>query len=72
MLSITGIHAAKASEFQPLHKDLFYRMLAGQAATEPMKLMTNDKMLQAYGTFVTLVQVSPICAFRHPVRDRVR
>jgi PIN domain nuclease of toxin-antitoxin system len=55
MLSITGAHAAKAAELPPLHKDPFDRMLAAQAASEPMILMTNDRMLQAYGTFVTLL-----------------
>jgi PIN domain nuclease of toxin-antitoxin system len=55
VLSITGIHAAKAAELPPLHKDPFDRLLAAQAATEPMILMTNDKVLQGYGTFVTLI-----------------
>ncbi len=55
MLSISGTHAAKAAELPPLHKDPFDRLLAAQAATEPMILMTNDRMLQGYGTFVTLI-----------------
>jgi PIN domain nuclease of toxin-antitoxin system len=55
MLSITGEHAAKAAELPPLHKDPFDRLLAAQAATEPMILMTNDRMLEGYGTFITLI-----------------
>jgi PIN domain nuclease of toxin-antitoxin system len=55
MLSITGEHAAKAAELPPLHKDPFDRLLAAQAAIEPMILITNDRMLKGYGTFVTLV-----------------
>jgi len=55
MLSITGQHAAKAAELSPLHKDPFDRLLAAQAATEPMILITNDRMLEGYGTFVTLI-----------------
>jgi PIN domain nuclease of toxin-antitoxin system len=55
MLSITGEHAAKAAELPPLHKDPFDRLLAAQAATEPMILITNDRMLEGYGTFVTLI-----------------
>jgi PIN domain nuclease of toxin-antitoxin system len=55
MLSITGQHAAKAAELPPLHKDPFDRLLAAQAATEPMILITNDRMLEGYGTFVTLI-----------------
>jgi PIN domain nuclease of toxin-antitoxin system len=55
MLSITGEHAAKAAELPPLHKDPFDRLLAAQAATEPMILITNDRMLEGYGSFVTLI-----------------
>jgi PIN domain nuclease of toxin-antitoxin system len=55
MLSITGQHAAKAAELPPLHKDPIDRLLAAQAATEPMILITNDRMLEGYGTFVTLI-----------------
>jgi PIN domain nuclease of toxin-antitoxin system len=55
MLSITGEHAAKAAELPPLHKDPFDRLLAAQAATEPMILITNDRMLEGYGNFVTLI-----------------
>jgi PIN domain nuclease of toxin-antitoxin system len=55
MLSITGEHAAKAAELPPLHKDPFDRLLAAQAAIEPMILITNDRMLKGYGTFVTLI-----------------
>jgi PIN domain nuclease of toxin-antitoxin system len=55
MLPITGEHAAKASGLPPLHKDPFDRLLVAQAAIEPMILITNDKMLQGYGSFVTLI-----------------
>jgi PIN domain nuclease of toxin-antitoxin system len=55
MLSITGAHAAKAADLPPLHKDPFDRLLAAQAAIEPMILITNDRMLEGYGSFVTLV-----------------
>jgi PIN domain nuclease of toxin-antitoxin system len=55
MLSITGEHAAKAANLPPLHKDPFDRLLAAQACVEPMILITNDKVLQGYGAFVTLV-----------------
>jgi PIN domain nuclease of toxin-antitoxin system len=55
MLNITAEHAAKAAELPPLHRDPFDRLLAAQAAIEPMILVTNDKLLQGYGSFVTLV-----------------
>jgi PIN domain nuclease of toxin-antitoxin system len=55
MLSIAGEHAAKAANLPPLHKDPFDRLLATQASVEPMILITNDKVLQSYGAFVTLV-----------------
>jgi PIN domain nuclease of toxin-antitoxin system len=55
MLSITGAHAAKAADLPPLHKDPFDRLLAAQAAIEPMILITNDRILKGYGTFVTVI-----------------
>lgn len=55
MLSITGEHAAKAAELPLLHKDPFDRLLVAQAAIEPMILITNDKKLEGYGSFITLV-----------------
>jgi PIN domain nuclease of toxin-antitoxin system len=54
MLPITGQHAAKVAELPPLHKDPFDRMLVAQASVEPMILFTNDDVLAAYGSFVTL------------------
>lgn len=54
-LSITGAHAAKAADLAPLHTDPFDRLLAAQAAIEPLILITNDRMLEGYGSFVTLV-----------------
>lgn len=52
MLSITGEHAAQVSELPVHHKDPFDRMLVAQASTEPMRLLTNDEILRAYGSFV--------------------
>ena len=54
MLPITGQHAAKVAELPPLHRDPFDRMLVAQASVEPMILFTNDDVLAAYGSFVTL------------------
>jgi PIN domain nuclease of toxin-antitoxin system len=55
MHSITGAHAAKAADLPPFHMDPFDRLLAAQAAIEPMILITNDRMLEGYGSFVTFV-----------------
>jgi PIN domain nuclease of toxin-antitoxin system len=38
-----------------LHKDHFDRLLAAQAALEPLILVTNDRMLEGYGSFVSLL-----------------
>jgi PIN domain nuclease of toxin-antitoxin system len=54
-LSISGAHAAHAAALPPLHKDPFDRLLVAQASLEPLILMTNDRMLQGYGSFVTLI-----------------
>lgn len=55
LLPITGEHAAKVVMLPPIHKDPFDRMLVAQALTEPLILLTNDEVLAAYGSFVTLV-----------------
>ncbi len=54
LLPVTGEHAAKVAELPLLHKDPFDRMLVAQAAVEPMQLLTDDKMLRGYGSFVTI------------------
>jgi len=55
LLSISGAHAAHAAALPPLHKDPFDRLLVAQASLEPLILITNDKLLQGYGSFVTLI-----------------
>jgi PIN domain nuclease of toxin-antitoxin system len=54
VLPITGEHAARVTKLPALHKDPFDRMLVAQALTEPMLLLTNDSVLPAYGSFITL------------------
>jgi PIN domain nuclease of toxin-antitoxin system len=54
MLPITGQHAAKVAGLPPLSKNPFDRMLVAQASVEPMILFTNDDVLAAYRSFVTL------------------
>jgi len=54
-LPIASIHAA-ATEALPLHHaDPFDRILVAQAESEPMCLVTHDRMLPQYGDTVLLV-----------------
>jgi PIN domain nuclease of toxin-antitoxin system len=51
-LPITSEHAAHVAGLPPIHRDPFDRLLIAQAQTEPMRLVTNDSMLAAYGDIV--------------------
>ena len=53
-LDITGLHAVIAASLPRLHGDPFDRMLVAQAQVESALLVTRDKALQGYGTFVTV------------------
>lgn len=52
ILPVTAAHAAAIDDLPPLHGDPFDRMLVAQALTEPMRLLTSDKRLEAYGALV--------------------
>jgi PIN domain nuclease of toxin-antitoxin system len=54
MLAISGEHAAHVAELPVHHRDPFDRLLVAQAAIEPMRLLTNDGVLLAYGSFVII------------------
>lgn len=54
-LAVTTAHAARVAQLPPLHRDPFDRLLVAQALTEPMRLLTNDRALAAYGDIVTVV-----------------
>jgi PIN domain nuclease of toxin-antitoxin system len=54
-LSITGEHAARVASLPPVHRDPFDRLLIAQALEEPMRLLTDDAVLGAYGEIVTVV-----------------
>jgi len=53
-LPVTGEHAARAASLPPIHRDPFDRLLVAQALTEPMRLLTTDKVLAGYGDIVTV------------------
>ncbi len=55
LLPITGEHAARVARLPTHHKDPFDRILIAQALTEPMILLTNDKVLERYGDLVQVV-----------------
>lgn len=55
ILPVTAEHAAAVDDLPtvPGHHDPFDRMLVAQALTEPMRLLTRDARLEAYGALVT-------------------
>ena len=54
-LSITSVHTA-ATEALPLHHaDPFDRILVAQAKSEPMHLLTHDRLLPQYGDGILFV-----------------
>jgi PIN domain nuclease of toxin-antitoxin system len=52
MLNVTPRHAARLDGLPPLHGDPFDRMLIAQALSEPLRLLTADRALAAYGAMV--------------------
>lgn len=54
-LPIEPEHAAAIEKLPPYHQDPFDRMLVAQAMTEPMRLLTRDAQLPAYGDWVEAV-----------------
>ncbi len=49
MLPISPAHAAAIEQLPRLHDDPFDRMLLAQAITEPLRLLTSDARVLAYG-----------------------
>lgn len=54
-LPIEAEHAAAIERLPSHHQDPFDRMLVAQAMTEPMRLLTRDAQLPAYGDWVEAV-----------------
>jgi len=54
-LPIAGEHAARVATLPPIHRDPFDRLLVAQALVEPMRLLTDDAVLGAYGEIVTVI-----------------
>ena len=54
-LDISSTHAAFVETLPAHHADPFDRMLVAQALSEPMRLLTHDKMVASYSNLVLLV-----------------
>jgi PIN domain nuclease of toxin-antitoxin system len=54
-LPISGQHCARIVDLPPVHRDPFDRLLIAQALTEPMRFVTADASLRAYGDIVMVV-----------------
>lgn len=54
-LPITSSHAAATEELPLHHSDPFDRILVAQAVSEPMRLLTHDSKLPAYGDCIEYV-----------------
>lgn len=54
-LDISSLHAVLVESLPFHHADPFDRMLVAQALSEPMRLLTHDKMLSAYSDTVILI-----------------
>ncbi len=54
-LQVTAVHAAATEQLPPHHEDPFDRMLVAQAFSEPLRLLTHDRQLPAYGEWVEFV-----------------
>lgn len=54
-LLFTFVHAAAVARLPDHHRDPFDRALIAQALSEPLRLLTHDRALAAYGNIVMLV-----------------
>ena len=55
LLAISPAHTVAASDLPPLHADPFDRMLVAQSLAEPLRLMTHDAQVAAYGDSIIRV-----------------
>lgn len=54
-LPVLGTHAVAVEPLAPIHGDPFDRILVAQALTEPLRLVTHDKLLRQYSDSVMVV-----------------
>ena len=55
ILSVTAAHAVAVELLPLIHHDPFVRLLVAQALTEPLRLVTGDRLLTRYSDTVILV-----------------
>ncbi len=51
-LGVTVQHAVAIADLPPIHSDPFDRMLIAQARSEPLRLVTHDATVAAYGDWI--------------------
>ena len=55
MLPASPRHAAAVEELPPIHNDPFDRLLVAQALTEPLILVTHDRIVASYSNNFILI-----------------
>jgi PIN domain nuclease of toxin-antitoxin system len=55
ILPVTAAHAIAVEELPPVHGDPFDRLIVAQALSEPMRLVTADRLLARYSDTVIVV-----------------
>ncbi|MDQ2780211.1 MAG: type II toxin-antitoxin system VapC family toxin [Pseudomonadota bacterium] len=54
-LPIQREHAFRLTTLRPLHRDPFDRLLVAQALSEPLTLLTRDRVVASYSDAIALV-----------------
>lgn len=55
LLDVTPAHAAAVEALPPIHSDPFDRMLVAQALSEPLRLVTRDRVVVRYSDTIITV-----------------
>lgn len=54
-LPIASVHAVAVESLAPIHADPFDRLLVAQALSEPLRLMTHDRLVARYSDTILFV-----------------
>lgn len=55
LLDVTPVHAAAVEALPPIHSDPFDRLLVAQALSEPLRLVTRDRVMVRYSDTIIAV-----------------
>lgn len=55
-IDITAAHAATVETLPPIHADPFDRMIVAQALSEPLRLVTADKLVARYSDTIIFLK----------------